>query len=29
MFSMENDICVELGIKEQIYTFINLKTGKI
>ena len=28
-FSIENDICVELGIKELIFTFINLKTGKI
>ena len=29
MFSLENDICVELGIKERIFTFINLKIGKI
>ena len=27
MFSLENDICVEIGIKELIFTFINLKTG--
>ena len=28
IFSIENDICVEFGIKELIFTFINLKTGK-
>ena len=28
MFRIENDMCVELGIKERIFTFINVKAGK-
>ena len=28
MFSIENDICEELGFKQLISTFINLKIGK-
>ena len=29
MFGIENDICVEISIKQLIFTIINFKTGKI